>query len=51
MSPGGGGVQSDPLPPTEWGVGERILLQYQTEKQFAAKMRYVYSSVVVLTDI
>ncbi len=45
------GVQSDPLPPTESGVGKEILLQYPTEQKFAAKMRYVYSPVVGLTDI
>jgi hypothetical protein len=45
------GVQSDPLPPTGSGVGEGVLLQYQTEQKFAAKMRYVYSSVISLTDI
>jgi hypothetical protein len=38
-------------PPTESGVGEGVLLQYQTDKKFAAKMQYVYSSVVGLTDI
>ncbi len=43
------GVQSDPLPPTGLGVGEGVLLQSQTEQKFAAKMRYVYSSVVGLT--
>ncbi len=47
----GGGVWSDPLPPTESGVGEGILLQYQTEQKFVAKMQYVYSSVVGLTVI
>jgi hypothetical protein len=46
-----GGVQSDPLPPTESGVGEGVLLHYQTEQKFVAKIRYVYSSVVSLTDI
>ncbi len=45
------GVQSDPLPPSGSGVGEGVLLQYQTEQKFAAKMRYVYLSVVGLTDI
>jgi hypothetical protein len=47
----GGGVQSDPFPTTELGVGEGILLQYYTEQKFEAKLRYVYSSVVCLTDI
>jgi hypothetical protein len=48
------GVQSDPLPPTGSGGGGGVwgvLLQYQTEQKFAAKMCYVYSSVVGLTDI
>ncbi len=46
-----GGVQSDPLPPTGSGVGEGVLLQYQIEQNFAAKVWYVYSSVVGLADI
>jgi hypothetical protein len=44
-------IQSDPLPPTGLGVGEGVLLQDQTEQKFAAKMWYVYTSVVSLTDI
>jgi hypothetical protein len=40
-----------PLPPSELGVGEGILRQYQTEKKFTAKMRHVHASIVSLIDI
>ncbi len=39
-------------PSPHWvGGGGGVLFQYQTDQKFAAKMRYVYSSVVGLTDI
>jgi hypothetical protein len=37
--------------PTELGVREGGLLQFQTEQKFVAKMQHVYSSIVSLTDI
>ncbi len=40
------GVQSDPLLPTELGVGEGGQLQCQTEQKFAAKMQHVYFLIV-----
>jgi hypothetical protein len=46
-----GGSSRTPLLPLGRGVREGVLLQYQKEQKFAAKMRYVYSSDVGLTDI
>jgi membrane protein YqaA with SNARE-associated domain len=42
---------SDPLPPTEFRVGEEVLLQYQTEQIFAAKLGHVHLLIVGFTDI
>jgi hypothetical protein len=47
---GGRGV-SDPLPPTEFRVGEEVLLQYQTEQIFAAKLGPVHLLIFSFTDI
>jgi hypothetical protein len=45
------GVQLDPLPPHWVGGGGGYTAPVQTEHKFAAKMQYVYLSVIGFTDI